>query len=157
MGSDWAHFSSKSCGVKVPGIYDADAEHPIYAAIIPAHVIDIKTAQQMPIEPGATYVFDLAYYDFAWWASTGPAAIIETGITTLIPNVRIADCIFILLVFVSSRIPYAIFDPPADDWAIIRVFHYLQILNTSCGLHPKGPCPMFFVALTGKSDGSTIE
>ena len=22
----------------------------------------------MPIEPGATYVFDLGYYDFAWWA-----------------------------------------------------------------------------------------
>ena len=25
-------------------------------------------AQQMPIEPGATYVFDLGYYDYAWWA-----------------------------------------------------------------------------------------
>lgn len=23
----------------------------------------------MPIEAGATYVFDLAYYDYAWWAS----------------------------------------------------------------------------------------
>ena len=23
----------------------------------------------MPIEPGTTYVFDLAYYDFAWWAA----------------------------------------------------------------------------------------
>jgi hypothetical protein len=23
----------------------------------------------MPIEPGATYVFDLGYYDYAWWAS----------------------------------------------------------------------------------------
>jgi hypothetical protein len=22
----------------------------------------------MPIEAGATYVFDLGYYDFAWWA-----------------------------------------------------------------------------------------
>jgi hypothetical protein len=22
----------------------------------------------MPIEPGTTYVFDLAYYDYAWWA-----------------------------------------------------------------------------------------
>ena len=69
MGSDWAHFSSKSCGVKAHVIYDADAEHPIYAAITPARVNDIKAAQQMPIEPGATYVFDLAYYDFGWWAS----------------------------------------------------------------------------------------
>jgi len=23
----------------------------------------------MPIEPGATYVFDLGYYDFGWWAT----------------------------------------------------------------------------------------
>ena len=68
MGSDWAHFSSKSCGVKAHVIYDADAERPIYAAITPARVNDIKAAQSMPIEPGATYVFDLAYYDFAWWA-----------------------------------------------------------------------------------------
>ena len=44
MGSDWAHFSSKSCGVKAHVIYDADAEHPIYAAITPARVNDIKAA-----------------------------------------------------------------------------------------------------------------
>ena len=28
----------------------------------------------MPIEPGATYVFDLGYYDYAWWASLDTAA-----------------------------------------------------------------------------------
>lgn len=44
MGSDWAHFSSKSCGVKAHVIYDADAEHPIYAVITPARVNDIKAA-----------------------------------------------------------------------------------------------------------------
>ena len=157
MGSDWAHFSSKSCGVKAHVIYDADAEHPIYAAITPARVNDIKAAQQIPIELGATYAFDLAYYDFAWWASTGPAAIIKTARTTLIPNFRIADCIFTPLEFVPSWIPYAIFDPTADDWAILWLLHYLQTLNSSRGLQAKGPCPMFFVALTGKSDGSTIE
>ena len=31
-------------------------------------------AQQMPIEPGATYVFDLGYYDYAWWAQLDAAA-----------------------------------------------------------------------------------
>ena len=73
MGSDWAHFSSKPCGVKVHVIYDADAEHPIYAAITPARVNDITAAREMPIEAGATYVFDLAYYDFAWWAALDAA------------------------------------------------------------------------------------
>jgi IS4 transposase len=49
-------------------IYDADADRPIYAAVTAANVNDITMAKQMPIEPGATYVFDLGYYDYAWWA-----------------------------------------------------------------------------------------
>ena len=73
MGSEWAHFSSKTCGIKAHVIYDADAERPIYAAVTAARVNDITAAKAMPIEPGATYVFDLAYYDFAWWAALDDA------------------------------------------------------------------------------------
>lgn len=29
---------------------------------------DITAAKEMPIEAGATYVFDLGYYDYGWWA-----------------------------------------------------------------------------------------
>ena len=65
---DWARFSAKVCGVKLHVVYDADADRPIYAAITPARVNDITPAQAMPIEPGASYVFDLGYYDYAWWA-----------------------------------------------------------------------------------------
>jgi len=65
---DWARFSAKVCGVKLHLVYDADADRPIYAAITPARVNDITPAQTMPVEPGATYVFDLGYYDYAWWA-----------------------------------------------------------------------------------------
>ncbi len=64
---DWARFSAKVCGVKLHLVYDADADRPIYAAITPARINDITPAQAMPIEPGATYVFDLGYYDYAWW------------------------------------------------------------------------------------------
>jgi IS4 transposase len=64
---DWARFSEKVCGVKLHVVYDPDADRPIYAAITPARVNDITAAQAMPIEPGATYVFDLGYYDYAWW------------------------------------------------------------------------------------------
>jgi hypothetical protein len=64
---DWARFSAKACGVKLHVIYDADADRPIYAALTTAKVNDITAAQAMPIEPGATYVFDLGYYDYAWW------------------------------------------------------------------------------------------
>jgi IS4 transposase len=65
---DWARFSAKVCGVKLHVVYDADADRPIWAAITPARVNDITPAQAMPVEPGATYVFDLGYYDYAWWA-----------------------------------------------------------------------------------------
>ena len=64
---DWARFSEGVCGAKLHVIYDADADQPIYAAITAARVNDITAAQAMPIEPGATYVFDLGYYDYAWW------------------------------------------------------------------------------------------
>lgn len=64
----WARFSAGVCGAKVHVIYDADADRPIYAAVSAAKVNDITIAQQMPIEAGATYVFDLGYYDYGWWA-----------------------------------------------------------------------------------------
>ncbi len=67
-GSQWARFSHNACGAKLHVIYDASEERPIYAAMTTARVNDITPAQAMPIEPGATYVFDLGYYDYAWWA-----------------------------------------------------------------------------------------
>ena len=69
----WARFSAGVCGAKVHVIYDADADRPIYAAVSAANVNDITVARQMPIEPGATYVFDLGYYDYAWWAALDAA------------------------------------------------------------------------------------
>src|SRR3984893_15964803 len=71
--ADLARFSTGVCGAKVHVIYDADADRPIYAAVSPANVNDITAAQQMPIEPGATYVFDLGYYDYGWWAQLDAA------------------------------------------------------------------------------------
>ena len=73
LSAGWARFSSGVCGAKVHVIYDADADCPIYAAVSAAKVNDITVAQQMPIEPGATYVFDLGYYDYTWWAKLDAA------------------------------------------------------------------------------------
>ena len=64
---DWARFSEGVCGAKAHVVYDADADQPIYAAITAARVNDITAAQAMPIEAGASYVFDLGYYDYTWW------------------------------------------------------------------------------------------
>ncbi len=73
MSIDWARFSAGVCGAKVHVIYDAGAEWPIYAAVTPARINDITAAQAMPIEAGATYVVDLGYYDYAWWATLDAA------------------------------------------------------------------------------------
>jgi IS4 transposase len=65
----WARFSDQVCGVKTHVIYDDSADCPIYAAVSTANVNDITAAKAMPIVSGATYVFDLGYYDYGWWAS----------------------------------------------------------------------------------------
>lgn len=68
IGSQWARFSADVCGAKAHVIYDPELACPVYHAISAANVNDIVAAKTMPIEPGATYVFDLGYYDYAWWA-----------------------------------------------------------------------------------------
>jgi IS4 transposase len=66
--SDWATFSTGVCGAKAHIVYDPDADQPLYLMVTPSNVNDITAAKQMPIEAGATYVFDLGYYDYGWWA-----------------------------------------------------------------------------------------
>src|SRR5207249_2143030 len=61
------------CGAKLHVLYDPDADCPLYAAVTPANVNDITAAQAMPIDPQATYVFDLGYYNYAWWAKLDAA------------------------------------------------------------------------------------
>jgi len=68
LSADWAQFSAGVCGVKAHIIYDPNADRPIYFAVTPSNVNDITAAQAMPIEAGATYVFDLGFYDYGWWA-----------------------------------------------------------------------------------------
>jgi IS4 transposase len=66
--AEWARFSSKLCGAKAHFVLDAEAGVPVYLAVTQAKVNDITAAKAMPIEAGATYVFDLGYYDYGWWA-----------------------------------------------------------------------------------------
>jgi hypothetical protein len=73
LSGGWSHFSDKLCGAKAHVVYDPDANCPLYFGFTPARVNDITAAKQMPIEPGATYVFDLGYYDYAWWATLDAA------------------------------------------------------------------------------------
>jgi len=69
----WAHFSTGYAAAKLHLVYDPKAACPTYFSITPARVNDIVEAKRMPIVPGATYVFDKGYYDFAWWADLAKA------------------------------------------------------------------------------------
>jgi hypothetical protein len=73
LSADWAHYSANVCGAKLHVIYDPDADQPIYAAVSPARAHDVSVAHAMPIVPGATYAFDLGYYDYGWWAEMDAA------------------------------------------------------------------------------------
>lgn len=73
QSGDWAMFSSSVCGVKAHIIYDPDADQPLYLMVTPSNVNDITVAKQMPIEAGASYVFDLGYYDYGWWTELDAA------------------------------------------------------------------------------------
>jgi len=68
LSEGWATFSANVFGAKAHIVYDPKADRPVYFAVTPANVNDITAAKAMPIEPGATYVYDLGYYDYGWWA-----------------------------------------------------------------------------------------
>ena len=71
--SHWARFCANTNQAKLHIVYDPDADCPIYANVTTANVNDITVAKAMPIEPNATYVFDLGYFDFAWRAKLDQA------------------------------------------------------------------------------------
>lgn len=73
LSADWASFAAGVCGVKAHIIYDPHADRPVYFAVTPSNVNDITAAKAMPLEAGATYVYDLGFYDYGWWAQLDDA------------------------------------------------------------------------------------
>jgi len=65
----WFALHKGTVAAKLHVVFDPAAQRPTYFALTQARINDITAAKcLLPIEPGATYVFDLGYYDFAWWA-----------------------------------------------------------------------------------------
>jgi Transposase DDE domain/Domain of unknown function (DUF4372) len=73
LSQGWATFSANVFGAKMHIAYDPNADRPVYFAVTAAKVNDITAAKAMPIEAGATYAFDLAFYDYGWWAQLDDA------------------------------------------------------------------------------------
>ncbi len=68
LRSGWADMVSGHRAIKLHVSYDPHADAPLEVKVTGQKTNDITPAKTMQIEPGMTYVFDLAYYDFAWWA-----------------------------------------------------------------------------------------
>ncbi|HSV79389.1 MAG TPA: IS4 family transposase [Ramlibacter sp.] len=71
-GSEWTKKSAtRTPGLKVHILYASGAQFPVHHTITAANVNDIDEGRKMPIQRGATYVFDKGYCDYAWWARIG--------------------------------------------------------------------------------------
>lgn len=73
LSRDWAHYDATCDGVKLHIVYDPRAALPVFFAVSPARENDMVQAKHMPIDPGATYVFDLGYCSFSWWGTLDAA------------------------------------------------------------------------------------
>jgi IS4 transposase len=65
----WADRNYRCFGVKAHIVYDPTAEIPTYFEMSTASKSDIEAVKDIPITPGATYLFDRGYYSFEWWAT----------------------------------------------------------------------------------------
>lgn len=68
LSGGWLDTVKGHRAIKLHIAYDPHGAMPVRATTSDQRVNDITPAKAMPIAPGMTYVFDLAYYDFAWWA-----------------------------------------------------------------------------------------
>jgi len=94
VAAEWARFSKGVCGAKAHVIYDPDSDRPLYLSVTTAKVNDITVAKAMPIEAGVTYVFDLGYYDYGWWARLDQAGCrIVTRLKCNTPLVVVEECV----------------------------------------------------------------
>jgi len=68
LHDDWTRDIKHTWAAKLHVVYDRDADTPLNLQVTPQTVNDITCAKALTPEPGVTYVFDLAYYDYRWWA-----------------------------------------------------------------------------------------
>ena len=61
-------YKRQTQGIKLHLLLDAQAQAPSWCDLSPPNVNDCTQALQLPIEAGATYVFDKGYCDYHWWA-----------------------------------------------------------------------------------------
>jgi hypothetical protein len=61
----WAHFRSTKAGIKLHALLNLRGNIPSFIAITPAQWHEVNVMDLVPVEPGACYVVDRGYTDFA--------------------------------------------------------------------------------------------
>ncbi len=64
----WAEASARTRGLKLHLLYDPRQTRPVWFDVTAAKVDDVVAGRGVPLEAGATYVFDKGYNDFRWWS-----------------------------------------------------------------------------------------
>jgi hypothetical protein len=64
---DWAKFRTRKGAVKLHLLLDYDGCLPVFADLTHGNVHEIQVARRMKLPTGSILVFDMGYYDFAWW------------------------------------------------------------------------------------------
>lgn len=67
-GFEWTDkTATRDHGLKLHVLMDAQSMVPVRQSITAVNVNDVEEGRKVPIEAGATYVFDKGYCDYAWW------------------------------------------------------------------------------------------
>ncbi len=64
----WAEANSRTRGLKLHLLYDPRQTRPVWFDVTSAKIDDVVAGRGVPLEPGATYVFDKGYTDYRWWS-----------------------------------------------------------------------------------------
>lgn len=64
----WAEAGARFSGLKLHLLHDPRQRRPVWFDLTSVKVDDVTAGRTVPLEPGATYVFDKGYTDYHWWA-----------------------------------------------------------------------------------------
>jgi putative transposase len=67
-GFAWAEAGARFDGLKLHLLHDPRQVRPVWFDVTSVKVDDITAGRTVPLEAGATYVFDKGYTDYGWWA-----------------------------------------------------------------------------------------
>ena len=86
-GFPWAEANARTRGLKLHVLHDPRQGRTVWFDVTSAKVDDVVAGRAIPLEAGATYVYDKGYTDYRWWAQ-----IIAAGAVFLTRRKRNAHC-----------------------------------------------------------------